>query len=103
MPDEQKDVGAEGTELALTEFPLECRVDINFDASDVVAAVEPLEVVNLIEELDEEVGLWEATLLAYRYFQRQFEVAAKERPDLVAMSEEELESKLSLYAKKEKP
>ena len=89
-------------ELALTEFELECRVDVKWDAKDVATQLTPLDVLQLTEELDEEVGLWEYTVLMARYFSAQLEVAQKERPDLVAMTTDELEHRLKQHEEKNK-
>lgn len=81
-------------ETALTEFTLECAVDVKFDASDVSSNLTALESVDLVIEIDEEVGKWEATELMYRYFKEQHELMLKEFPDLAAATVDELEAML---------
>jgi len=75
------------------EFKLTTGVEIAFDASDVVDNIGLTGALNLVTDLDEEIGEWEFTLLLYHYFKRQHEVALKEVPELAVMGE------ASLYVK----
>lgn len=59
-----------------TQFKVDIpNVEISLDAGDVARAMSPSDVVNLVIELDAEVGEWEATLLLYHYFKGQYELA----------------------------
>ena len=82
-------------ETARTEFPLECTVDIKFDASDITTNLDPLQVVDLVREIDEELSDWAATLLAYHYFRGQYELALSEVPEYASLSVAELEAKIA--------
>lgn len=83
------------TELERTGFTLECAVDIKFDASDITANLTPLETLDLIEEVDEELDSWEATILLARSFHRR----SKEAPtELIQMTDEQLEALLDKEA-----
>jgi hypothetical protein len=87
--------------LALKEFPLEATVDIRFDASDVVATLMPLEVIELVIDLDRELNSWEGTLLCYHYFKQQYDLASEHRPLKATMTILELEDALEQRAAEE--
>ncbi len=77
------------TEIAPTEFQI--TTHINFEARDVLTSLEPLETIDLIEELDDEMDQFEATILLARLFHR----LSKEAPtELLAMTDEQLEARL---------
>lgn len=63
-------------------FELPTTVDITFDAEDVAVRLKPSQVLELIKELDMEVGLQDFTVLLYRYFADQMEAMKKSDPDV---------------------
>ena len=75
-------------EIALTKFEVKMR--FKMDAADVVQNLQPEEVLDLISEMDNEVGLWAHTLLLYRHFLKQFEVAKEKCPELVELTDDQL-------------
>lgn len=89
------------TQIARSKFTLETSVDIEFDAKDVIQNLRPLQVADLIMELDDEVGDWEHTLLLYHYFAAQFEIAKSKVPELAAMSQDELRDLMQEALKEE--
>jgi hypothetical protein len=78
-----------GEALKPTEFQL--NPYINFEAKDVVRSLDSIETLQLIEELDEELDSWEATILLARHFA---ELAKNAPADLLTMSVAELEDRL---------
>lgn len=75
-------------ETSPTEFQLD--VSVNFEAKDIVGGLEPLAVLDLIEEIDAELD-WEATVLLSRYFAR---AAATAPEELLNATDEALEAVL---------
>lgn len=76
-----------------TQFKVDVpNVEISLDAGDMAKGMRPTDVVNLVIELDAEVGEWEATLLLYHYFKGQYELAKSTGavPDLVDAPEDQL-------------
>lgn len=78
------------TQLEKPRFTLEAAVDVDFDAEDVARNLKPIQVADLIMELDDQVGDWEHTLYLYHYFAAQFEIAKTKIPELANMSPTEL-------------
>lgn len=88
-----------------TELPQPVEFDlspvISFNAKDVIASLKPLQIVELIKQLDEEMNEWEATILLSSYFGNQMAGAPGE---FVAMSDEQLvESLKQLEADGQEP
>lgn len=81
-------------EIALTSFPLDATVEIKFDASDIADNITRQQALQLIKELDDEMGSWPLTLLLAEYFSDQVELARKEGYSIVALSSEELLAKV---------
>ena len=54
----------------------------------------PLDVHELIIELDQEVGLWALTILLARYFEGQMKLAQEHCPELIGKTTEELVKEL---------
>lgn len=75
-------------------FKLEATVDVEFDADDVKRNLTPLQSVDLIVEIDDEVGEWEHTLLLYHHFAEQFKLAKEHAPDLASMTPEQLREEM---------
>lgn len=73
---------------ALTEFDIELKFGI--DAKDIEKNLTPRQVLKLIKEIDDEVGLWSATILLHRFFAGQHELAKSAVPELVSLTDEEL-------------
>jgi len=81
---------SDGTDLPKpVEFDLP--VTLSFNAKEVVASLTPLQVVELIKQLDEETNEWEATILLAAYFGDQMGAAPAE---YVVMTDEQLEASL---------
>jgi hypothetical protein len=80
----------EDTQLEKSRFTLEATVDVDFDAEDVARNLKPIQVADLIMELDDEVGEWEHTLYLYHYFAAQYEIAKAKVPELANMTPSEL-------------
>ena len=79
------------TEYLPTQFKVEVpSVEINLDASDLALRMPSADLANLLIEIDAEVGQWEFTLIMYRYFKGQFDLAKVQVPHLVETSEAEL-------------
>ncbi len=72
-----------------TEFQI--GVNLNIEAKDVVNDIGPLDTLQFIEELDEQIDSWEATILLARHFA---EMAKHAPADLLVMSVEDLEKRL---------
>ncbi len=81
-------------EIASTSFTLEARVDISFDASDITQTLKPLQIADLIEEIDAEVGEWEFTLLMYEYFRGEFETLRAKDPELAAKHPDQIRKEM---------
>lgn len=77
------------TEIAPTEFQL--TVPVNFEAKDIVEDIPILDVLELIQELDAEIDTWEVTVLLARRFTKLAEQAP---PEVLAMTDDELETSL---------
>lgn len=71
-------------------FNIEVNADISFDAEDVVSQLPPVKVLDLIKELEEEVGLWPLAILLHRHFAEQFDIISKEDPVIATASDEYL-------------
>lgn len=82
-------------EIKRIKFPLEVVADIEFDSEDIATKLAPLQVADLIIELDNEVGDWEHSLLLYHHFAAQYEVAKAHAPDLAAMTPDQLRESMS--------
>lgn len=57
------------TQMKETVFNLECKIDVGFNASDVVKDLAPSQLLDLITAIDAEVGEWALTMLVARRFQ----------------------------------
>lgn len=75
---------SDGTESAPIEFEFEQTVGIKFDARDLVEQLTPLQLVELIKEIDLETDDWAATVLLASYFSGQLREAP---PETVAMDD----------------
>lgn len=82
---------SDGTESAPVEFEFEQTIGVKFDARDLVRQLTPLQLVDLIREIDLEMDDWQATVLLSSYFSGQLREAPAE---LVSLSDEELEARL---------
>lgn len=78
----------------LTEFKLTTTVEIPFNAEDISRALTPLQVVELIKDLEAESADWEVTVLLARHFNGLHTDAIKANPELFDASDEELEAEL---------
>lgn len=69
---------AEGTEAAPIEFEFEQQIGVKFTAADLVEVLTPIQIIELVKELDLELGCWEATVLLASYFGKQMKVVPAE-------------------------
>jgi hypothetical protein len=60
-------------EVPLTSFPLDQEITVNFDAADITANLNRLQVVQLIKELDESKGDWAITCALALHFNAELE------------------------------
>lgn len=77
-----------------TEFALDVVAEVKFDARDICRQLTPLQVVDLIEEIDEERDNWATTLMLYHHFKAQYDAAMLSVPDWATKSYTELEQTL---------
>lgn len=80
----------DGLDLTQVRLP----IAIKIDAAKLAKVVTPLDVLGLIQDLDDEVGLWAMTILLGRYFEEQLKIASEVVPELFAASEDELMDEL---------
>lgn len=77
-----------------TEFKLTTLAEIPFNAEDLSKQLTPLQVVELIKDLEEASDDWEITVLLARHFNALHSLAIKAHPELLGASDEELEAEL---------
>lgn len=77
-----------------SEFKLSTEVEIGFNAEDILRNLTPLQVVQLVKELEHGSRDWEVTVLLARHFNTLQIEAIKEHPELLEASDEELEHEL---------
>jgi hypothetical protein len=75
--------GLELTEVRLT-------LGVNLDAAKIAKCADVAQVLSLIKELDDEVGIWAMTILLGRYFEQQMKLASQAVPELFAASDDDL-------------
>lgn len=90
---EQQVETAEGCEEAVERSEFHVTMKLKLTAENIVKSFGdsgPTDAFLLTVEMDEEVGLWAYSILLFRHFQKQMEIAAAKCPELLSQSDEEL-------------
>jgi hypothetical protein len=81
-------------QVSLTSFPVSAEVTFNVDAADLCAHIKPAQLMQLIGEIDDEVGSYYFSEIMYRMFKDIRDGMLEQRPELSSMDDDELLSKL---------
>lgn len=93
MSEEAKAPEPEGCVEVVEQTEFRLNLGVNLTAERLVKALgdsAPMDALMLTTELDEEVGLWAYSILVYRHFFKQMEIANAKCPELLSKTDEEL-------------